>query len=155
MLGFGPLLKDYLEYYKISQTDFADRLDITKKHLNNILNGKANISEELMISISLITNIDVNLIVFAEKKKRVKEYLYNRFKNENNIVNYLNSFSINDLSKKGWIILKDKTSYAQNALDLLEYLNVSSFDALDKYLDKKILYKKSDNTLFCTMNLLM
>ena len=26
MQGFGSMLKDYLEYYKISQTDFAERL---------------------------------------------------------------------------------------------------------------------------------
>lgn len=30
MLGFGSLLRDYLDYYKISQTDFAERLGISK-----------------------------------------------------------------------------------------------------------------------------
>ena len=145
MEGFGPLLKDYLEYYKISQTDFAERLGITKKHLNNLINGKANISEELMIAISLITDIDINLIFFAEKKKRVSNYLYNKYKTDDNIKAFLNSYYINDISKKGWITLKDKTSNTQKALDLLEYLNVSNFDILDTYLDNKILYKKRDN----------
>ena len=62
MQGFGSMLKDYLEYYKISQTDFAERLGISTKHMNEILNGKTNISEELMLGIILITDIDVNLI---------------------------------------------------------------------------------------------
>lgn len=51
MQGFGSMLKDYLEYYKISQTDFAERLGISTKHMNEILNGKTNISEELMLSL--------------------------------------------------------------------------------------------------------
>ena len=81
MIGFGSLLRDYLDYYKISQTDFADRLGISKKHLNNIINGKVGISEELMVAISLITDIDIKLIVFAEKQRRVHNYLYENFNN--------------------------------------------------------------------------
>ena len=45
MQGFGSMLKDYLEFYKISQTDFAERLGISTKHMNEILSGKTNISE--------------------------------------------------------------------------------------------------------------
>ena len=40
--GFGPILKDYLDYHRISQSDFAKRLGITQKHMNEILNGKQN-----------------------------------------------------------------------------------------------------------------
>ena len=79
MQGFGSMLKDYLEYYKISQTDFAERLGISTKHMNEILNGKTNISEELMLGISLITDIDVNLIFYVETKKRIYEYLNETF----------------------------------------------------------------------------
>ena len=82
MQGFGSMLKDYLEYYKISQTDFAERLGISTKHMNEILNGKTNISEELMLGISLITDIDVNLIFYVETKKRIYEYLNERFNSE-------------------------------------------------------------------------
>ena len=43
MQGFGSMLKDYLEFYKISQTDFAERLGISTKHMNEILSGKIDI----------------------------------------------------------------------------------------------------------------
>ena len=75
MNGFGSMLKDYLEYYKISQTDFADRLGISSKHMNEILNENTNISESVMLAISLITDIDINLIFYVENKKRIYEYL--------------------------------------------------------------------------------
>ena len=71
MFGFGSMLKDYLECHKISQSDFAQRLGVTKKHINNILNENADISEELMIAISLITDIDIKLIALVETKKKL------------------------------------------------------------------------------------
>ena len=70
------MLRDYLEFYKISQTDFAERLGISTKHMNEILCGKTNISEELMLGISLITDIDVNLIFYVESKKRIYDYTH-------------------------------------------------------------------------------
>ena len=120
MQGFGSMLKDYLEYYKISQTDFAERLGISTKHMNEILNGKTNISEELMLGISLITDIDVNLIFYVETKKRIYEYLNERFNSEKEINKYLNTFCIKEMAKKKWITLKDSSSYTQNDMDLLD-----------------------------------
>lgn len=145
MLGFGSLLRDYLDYYKISQTDFAERLGISKKHLNNIINGKVGISEELMVAISLITDIDIKLIVFAEKQRRVYNYLHESFDNEKSIKEFLNTFYLKDMSKLGWIKLKDVTNTTQNAVDLLEYLNLSSFDLTSEYINTKVLYKKNDD----------
>lgn len=145
MLGFGSLLRDYLDYYKISQTDFADRLGISKKHLNNIINGKVGISEELMIAISLITDIDIKLIVFAEKQRKVYNYLHEKFKDEKSIKDFLNNFYLKDMSRLGWIKLKDVTNTTQNAVDLLEYLNISSFDLANEYINTKVLYKKQDD----------
>lgn len=145
MIGFGSLLRDYLDYYKISQTDFADRLGISKKHLNNIINGKVGISEELMVAISLITDIDIKLIVFAEKQRRVHNYLYEKFNNEKAIKEFLNTFYLKDMVKVGWIKLKNSTNVIQNAVDLLEYLNISSFDLTNEYINNKVLYKRKDD----------
>ena len=145
MLGFGSLLRDYLTYYKISQTDFAERLGITKKHLNNIINGKVGISEELMVAISLITDIDIKLIVFAEKQRRVYNYLHEKFASEKEIKDFLNTYYIKDLVKAGWLKLKDSYNSTQNAVDLLEFLNVSSFDIASSYITNKVMFKKKDD----------
>ena len=44
MYGFGSMLRDYLEFYKISQTEFAERLGVSTKHVNKIINDQADIS---------------------------------------------------------------------------------------------------------------
>ncbi len=146
MFGFGSMLKDYLEYHKISQSDFAQRLGVTKKHINNILNENADISEELMIAISLITDIDIKLIALVETKKKLYNYLNKKFKNEKEINSFLSSFYIKEMQKKNWLTLNDETSYLQNAYDLLKYLNVRDFNIFDKYSKEKIFFKKYEST---------
>jgi plasmid maintenance system antidote protein VapI len=80
MHGFGNMLRDYLDYYHITQSDFADRLGITQKHLNGIINDEEDISIELMLAISLITDIDPNLIAFCENKKHIYQDLRKNLK---------------------------------------------------------------------------
>ncbi len=145
MHGFGNMLKEYLKFYKISQTQFADSLNITQKHMNAILNENADLSEELIVAISLLTDIDPRLILLSENKKRMHNYLHTKFNNEKEIKEYLNSFYIKELQKKKWLKLKDENSCVQNAVDLLECLKVRNFDMLDIFLDKRIMYKKKDD----------
>ncbi len=145
MNGFGSMLKDYLEYYKISQTDFADRLGISNKHMNEILNENTNISESVMLAISLITDIDINLIFYVENKKRIYEYLKKNFKTNKEINDFLNNYYLQEMHKRNWIVLKDKNSVIQNTMDLLDYLKVKDFNLLDQYINKRILFKKQDS----------
>ena len=145
MNGFGSMLKDYLDYNRISQTDFADRLGISQKHMNEIINGKTNMSTELILLISLLTNIDANLIYYAENKKRIYNELINKYKNEKNINKMLEEYHLNEMCKRNWINLKDKSSFVQNYIDLLDYLNVKDLDTLDDYISKRYNFKKKEN----------
>ncbi len=145
MRGFGSLLEDYLECYKISQSEFADRLGITQKHMNEIINSKTKISPELMCVISLLTGIDVNLILFAERTKEVYDELMAKYKNERDINKMLNSYHLNEMVKNKWITLRDKSSFFVNYIDLEEYMGVNNINNIDNYLNKRYLFKKASN----------
>ena len=145
MHGFGSMLKDYLDYHRISQTDFADRLGITQKHMNEIINGKTSISMELILAISLLTDIDANLIYYVENKKRINDLLLSKYKSVRDINKLLNSFYLKEMQDRNWIRLKDESSYVQKYMDLLEYLNIRDLNDFDEYLDKRYLFKKKDN----------
>ena len=146
MSGFGSMLRDYLEYNKISQTDFADRLGISQKHMNEIINDKTSISLELMMAISLLTDIDVNLIYYVENKKNVYNKLINKYKTDKEINKLLNSYYINEMEKRGWIKLKDKSSLVQKYLDLVDFLKVKDLDTFNSYVNKRFLFKKKDDS---------
>ena len=146
MSGFGSMLRDYLEYNKISQTDFADRLGISQKHMNEIINDKTSISLELMMAISLLTDIDVNLIYYVENKKNVYNKLINKYKTDKEINKLLNSYYINEMEKRGWIKLKDRSSLVQKYLDLVDFLKVKDLDTFNSYVNKRYLFKKKDDS---------
>ena len=146
MSGFGSMLRDYLEYHKISQTDFADRLGISQKHMNEIINDKTSISLELMMAISLLTDIDVNLIYYVENKKNVYNKLISKYKTDKEINKLLNSYYINEMEKRGWIKLKDRSSIVQKYLDLVDFLKVKDLDTFNSYVNKRYLFKKKDDS---------
>ncbi len=127
MLGFGSLLKDYLDYYNISTKEFSDRLNISENELNNILNNSVGIDEKLMNTINRLTNIEIKLIKFAEKQRIMYKHLSNRFNNKRKIKKYLNSLGLKRLVKEGKLELKDSTNDIQNAIDLFEYLNIDIY----------------------------
>ena len=146
--GFGSVLKDYLEYHNISQVEFAESLDITPKHLNEILNKNIDMSEELMVAISLITDIDISLIINMENEKKMKIYLNQEY--GDNLSNFLKQFNINELSKKHWVEFKNKDDTYRLALDLLAFLKVRNFKAMDNIL-ANIMYSANSSDICMTM----
>ena len=70
MISFGKYLKDYLEFNNISQTEFAMRMGITQKHMNELLNGKTNITLEMAANIERLTGIDSGFIINVENSKK-------------------------------------------------------------------------------------
>ena len=143
MEGFAKYLKEYLEYNNISQTEFASRLGITQKHMNEILNGKMSITLERAAQIYHLTKIPIEFIINSENRKHVTNYLMKKYGNEKNINEMMKKdFHINELIKREWINFKDKTNCIQNYMDLLDFLNVTNLEALGM-VQQKTLFKKS------------
>ena len=64
-LRFKDYLLDYLEFYHISNKDFANRIGISEKHLIHILSGNRGFSFSLIARISFVTNIPIEDIFNA------------------------------------------------------------------------------------------
>lgn len=74
MVYFGKYLKDYLEFYDISQSEFAMRMGTTQKHMNELLNGKTNLSyfmnQDIVNRIIMMEKIKLLLMVMNKKRKK-------------------------------------------------------------------------------------
>ena len=53
----GELVKDEIEYRKITQKQLAENMGISLNTLNSIINGRANISSEVAIKLEKVLNI--------------------------------------------------------------------------------------------------
>ena len=144
--GFGTHLKEYLEFYNISQSEFATRLNITQKHMNEILNGKTDISLDIALAIQNLTDIPVEFIIKSEYKKKIENYLYLKY-SEEELKNMLKKrFLIKELEEREWIKFNNITNIVQNYIDIFEYLKVRDFEALDK-INEKTLFKKTGDDI--------
>lgn len=143
MAGFSKYLKEYLEFNNISQTEFASRLGISQKHMNELLNGKMAITLERAAQIYHLTNIPIEFIINAENRKYITEYLMKKYEDEKQIQDMIkNRFFMKELQKRGWIDFKDSTNSIQNYIDLIDFLKVTNLEALDK-VQQKTLFKKT------------
>lgn len=145
--GFGKYLKDYLEFYNISQTEFASRLNITQKHMNEILNGKADITLEIAANIEKLTDVSISFIIKSEHRKLITRYLLNKFTDEKEINKVMKEkFDMNELKKREWVDFQDITNPIQNYMDIITFLQVRDLEALAK-IQEKTLFKKKGNDL--------
>ncbi len=143
MLGFAKYLKEYLEFNNISQTEFACRLGISQKHMNEILNGKMPITLERAAQIYCLTKIPIEFIINAENRKIVTEYLLNKYGNEQSIQDMIKKqFFMNELVKRNWVEFKDSSNAVQNYMDLIDFLKVTDLEALSM-VQQKTLFKKT------------
>ena len=146
MLGFSRYLKDYLEFNNISQTEFASRLGISQKHMNELLNGKMSITLERAAQIYHLTNIPIEFIINAENRKNITEYLLNKYGSEKQVQEVIKKeFFMNELLKRNWIDFKDTTNSIQNYMDLVDFLKVSNLEALNMVQEKTLFKKSGEN----------
>ena len=72
-IRFKDYLKDYLEYNKISNKDFAERIGISQKHLIDILAGNMDLSSSIIEKISLVTDIPMSYIYNVETNYKLEK----------------------------------------------------------------------------------
>ncbi|MBQ2917540.1 MAG: helix-turn-helix domain-containing protein [Clostridia bacterium] len=145
MVYFGKFLKDYLEFNDLSQSEFAMRMGITQKHMNELLNGKTNITLEMAANIERLTGIDSSFIINVENSNKIKEKILNEYGTVENVEKQINEqYHIKDLKKTNWIKFKDETNILQMCIDILDFLKVKDFNVVKK-MEEQVLFKKTGN----------
>lgn len=145
LVYFGKYLKDYLDYSNISQSEFAIKMGITQKHMNELLNGKTNITLEIAGNIERLTGINSSFIINIENSRKIKEKILEQYTNLDNIKKeIITKYCANELKKNGWVNFKDETDILQMCIDILDFLKIKDFQVISK-LEEQVLFKKSGN----------
>ena len=92
-IRFVDYLKDYLDINNITNKDFANRIGITPKHLIDILSGECELSNSIIESISIVTDIPTDYIYRLELNYKFEEEIEQYLKSKNlTSTQYLNRF---------------------------------------------------------------
>lgn len=143
MICFGDYLKDYLEARDISQSEFATRMGVTQKHMNEILNGKTGITIEMAGNIERLTGISSSFIIAIENRRKMEENLLQKYGSKEELSKKIKKeYCVNELKKKGWLKFKDETNIIQTCIDLLDFMRIKDFNVIPE-LENKTLFKKT------------
>jgi len=144
-IKFADYLKEYLEFNNITNKDFANRIGITPKHLIDILNGKCELSSQLIDSISIVTDIPSDYIYRMELNYKFESEIEEYLQKENLTVSqYLNKFSYQYLIKNNWINFIDKNNKIELIKDILKFLRVKGPEKVYQ-IDEKIYFKSKND----------
>ena len=143
MICFGDYLKDYLEARDISQSEFATRMGVTQKHMNEILNGKTGITIEMAGNIERLTGISSSFIIAIENRRKIEENLLQKYGSKEELSKKIKKqYCVNELKKKEWLKFKDETNIIQTCIDLLDFMRIKDFNVIPE-LENKTLFKKT------------
>lgn len=143
-IRFKDYLLDYLEYNNITNKDFANRLNITQKHLISILSGESEISSDIANKISLITDISVDYIYKIELNYKFEEEIEKFLKKENlTQIQYLNKYKYKYLIENKYIDFMDECDKLEIIKDILKFLRVPTPEKVNEI--DRVAYYKSKN----------
>lgn len=143
MIYFGDYLKDYLEARNISQSEFATRMGVSQKHMNEILNDKKGINIEMAGNIERLTGISSSFIIAIENRRKMEENLLQKYGSKEKLSKKIKKeYCVNELKKKEWLKFKDETNIIQICIDLLDFMRIKDFNVIPE-LENKTLFKKS------------
>lgn len=138
----GDTLLETLEYFNISQAEFAQRTGRPLKTINGIIKGYVAITPESALQFEKVLGVPASFWINLESnyqeqiaRQRERDTLAQQ-------INWLNQIPIRDLIKNGWI--KDTEDKIACIQEVLSFFGVASVDAWRKnYLDPQVSYRKS------------
>lgn len=149
----GETLAEQLETNNMSQKELANRIDVSKKHINEIVNGKAPITAETAIKLEKVfslpasfwTNLESN---YRETLARLKE---NQSEEEKSI---LDKIPYKELVNKGWLSksdnIKDKINNLRNFFHVSDLTRIYKINTYNTAYRTSEAYKENVSALALT-----
>lgn len=139
----GDTLEETLEEIGMSQAELAERMDVTTKHVNSIIKGKASITEDTALRMERVLGVPASFWQNLEQqyrsflaRKRERERLAEK-------KDWLSKFPIKEMIKRKWIQKADDPIDQQQ--ELLNFFGVASWTSwAGIWSAKRTEYRKSD-----------
>ena len=123
----GSTIADLLEERNWTQAELADRLGVSRKHVNELITGKATISDANAIKLARVLGSTVGFWLNREAGYRAALADQQAIEQLRDDVSWLDELPISHMRKAGWIgTYRDK---AQTVSDCLRFFGVGSVDA--------------------------
>lgn len=125
----GETIKEQLEYKCISQKEFAMRMNVSEKHICNLLNGKTLLTYEMSLKLESVLGIEASFWNELERRYREKIEIVKYENDMENDIEKLMLYPYNEMQNLNWI---DKTNNKiEKVKNLRNFFEVSSLENVE------------------------
>ena len=142
----GNTIADLLEERNWTQAQLADRLGVSRKHVNELVTGKATISEANAIRLARVLGSTVGFWLSREAGYRAALADLHAIEQLRDDVSWLDELPISHMRKAKWI--QSSRDKARTVSECLRFFGVGSVDAWRSWSDGlgQTAYRMSDST---------
>jgi len=138
----GYTIREQLEFKGMMQKEFAQRMDLSEKHISQLINGKVELTQEVALKLEFVLGIPASFwnnleSIYREKLVRVKDE-----RDLEDELSLLPNFPYTKMVNLGWIEkTKDKI---ERIIYLRRFFEVAKLDVLSKLGVPGIVYRKTN-----------
>ena len=127
----GEILNETLDARGIRKTDFAERCGISLKTISQIINGKAPVTPETALQFERVLGISADIWNNLDSRYKLVMARRNKLKELESLEEWVNTFPIAELRKRG--VISDKRERTLLADELLKFFGVANPEAWDEF----------------------
>jgi len=127
----GDTLAEHIEYTGMTQSELAERMGRPKKTINEIIQGKAQITPETAIQLERVVGISADFWVECERRYRLRLAEIDEAETLLQAKEWAKRFPCNAMKVKGWIAFEGGSANTGKAL--LSFFNVASPEVYEKF----------------------
>ena len=149
----GMTIREQLENRKMSQKEFANRMDMSEKHISRLINGKVELSHDVALRLESVFGIPAKFwnnleAIYREKEARVHEELDMEYDEE-----IAKKMPYAKCAGFGWI---PKTkNIKEKVTNLRKFFEVANLKALEHLKIPGIVYRKANSSISSDYSLAM
>lgn len=138
----GETISDLLEELGWSQKELAERLDFTTKHVSQLVNGKAPITEDTALRLERVLGGSARFWLEREAQYREALARHDQIAALADHKDWLRELPLKDMIKNGWI--ESYTHKGQQVAECLQFFGVATIDAWrDRYAERAAAFRAS------------
>lgn len=124
----GETIKENMKFLGMNQRELASRLDITTKHLSNIINGKVPITNETALKLENVIGPSAQFWMNLETNYGLAKTRLEEKEKLDGDLNILKDIPYNEMNKNGWV--KDTRNRKERVLNLRKFFGVSNLESI-------------------------
>ena len=128
----GATIKEQLVDRGMSQKEFAQRMDMSEKHISRLINGEVQLTPDMAMRLELVLGIPAQFWSGLESIYREKLAKANAENEMDTDIELAKKFPYKEMSENGWVPETSKAT--ERVLNLRKYFEVVRLDLLQRTL---------------------